>query len=631
MCGITGYYIQDPENSFSADAFEKSIDALEKRGPDARGSFISQDARLGLGHRRLSIIDTSSHANQPMNSDDERVTMVFNGEIFNFKTIKASLIAKGYVFKTTSDTEVLLNLYHSEGVEAFKQLNGFFAVAIYDTQTKELIVVRDRYGIKPLYYSFEDGNLLFASELKALYPLALKKKIDADALRLYLTFNYIPAPHTILENVFKLMPSQYLKYNGTDLSLHTYDSYQEKSSVINTTISYETAQKQLFSLMEQSVEDRLVADVPLGTFLSGGIDSSVITALASRKVSGLNTFSVGFKDNKYFDETQYARLVAEKFKTNHHEIILSNDDLLVSLEELLDYTDEPFADSSALAVNALCKETRKHMTVCLSGDGADEVFGGYNKYKAEHSIQNLTFKEKGVLAFNPLWKILPKSRNNVLTDTFRKLNKFSEGALLDKKSRYLDWCSIGDSTLVDGVLKSNKSSSYEQKRLNLAKYIKDEKGINDVLVNDISLVLPNDMLYKVDSMSMRNSLEVRVPFLDYRVLEFALSLPESYKINATMKKRIVQDAFRDLLPKELYDRPKHGFEVPMLDWLRNELSERIKTHYFNEELVESQGLFSYKRLQNLVTKMHSNNPEDSHATVWALLVFQHWYLKFYLD
>ncbi len=624
MCGITGFYIQEQSNHL-LDALDTSVNNLKKRGPNASGKYISDSFRVALGHSRLSIIDTSEAANQPMHSLDNKYTLVFNGEIFNYKSLRKELVSKGYEFRTNSDTEVVLNLFHAYQNEAWIKLNGFFAIAIYDHSNQTISLARDRFGIKPLLYSYYNNTLFFGSEMKALLPFGINKDIDEDALRMYFSLNYIPAPHSIFSSVKKMMPGQYLIFDGNKLEQKYY--YKLEPKIESKLISYQNAQKELYKLMEQSVADRLVADVPLGTFLSGGIDSSVITALASKQVNSISTFSVGFKDNSFFDERTYARLVAEKYKTNHHEIELSNDDLLLSLEELLEYSDEPFADSSALAVNALCKETKKHVTVCLSGDGADEVFAGYNKYMAEYKLQNMGKNEQIISYLAPIWNFLPKSRNTSITNTIRKLHKFAEGSSLNKKERYWDWCCVGKKSLVDALLLQKSKNSFEDKRQELIAKINSEKGINDVLLNDISLVLPNDMLTKVDSMSMRNGLEVRVPFLDYRVVEFACSLSEDFKINSTLKKRIVQDTFRKILPEKIYNRPKHGFEVPMLNWLRKELNNKLTNVYLEPTFVIEQKIFNLDTINLLLKKLHSNNPEDSHATVWALLVFQHWYIK----
>lgn len=627
MCGITGYYTSK-SGLVGSQKLIDTTNLLTSRGPDASGIFQSPNGQIGLGHRRLSILDTSAAGNQPMTTQDGKYTLVFNGEIYNYQALKTDLSAKGYRFNTSSDTEVLLNLYHLHGDAAWNLLNGFFAVAILNNDTLELKLARDRVGIKPLYYHWDGSDLYFGSALSTILSYLKTPSIDHDALRLYFKLNYIPAPHSILMNTSKLLGGELISFNGKELSKSRfYEVGRTNDTHLIPSSDYGIAQKQFKELMRQSVTDRLVADVPVGTFLSGGIDSSVITALASEQKSGLNTFSVGFKDHKYFDETSYARLVAERYQTNHHEIILSNHDLLTSLDDLLQQGDEPFADSSALAVNALCKETKQHVTVALSGDGADELFAGYNKYMGEYRIQNPQLAEKLVGRAGFLWDRLPSSRNGQLSNTIRKLKKFSQGTHQSKNERYLDWCSLGKEDFLNRLLVQSQSGIYHQKSTKLTQYLSPNKGLTDLLINDQHLVLVNDMLTKVDSMSMNNSLEVRVPFLDHSVVEFANRLPDHFKINRGMKKRIVQDAFRDLLPDALYDRPKHGFEVPMLHWLRHEVSDQISEHLLNQNKIEEQGLFDFETVQSLVQKLHSANPEDSHASVWALLVFQTWYAK----
>lgn len=618
MCGITGYYGPRLDEKLLLE----SVNCLQKRGPDAKGTYLSSDGQVGLGHRRLSVLDVSVVANQPMTQAAGRYTIIYNGEIYNFKALKKNLEKEGYVFKTTSDTEVILNLYHKYENKCWAMLDGFFSVAIYDNHKKTVTLSRDRLGIKPLYYSLEENEFRFGSEMKALIKLGVNKEIDSTALYYYFRLNYIPAPYSIFTNVKKLAPGSFLVFNGEDLHQEAYYKLDEEHAV-SSTLNYQEAKNQLVHLLENSVQNRLVSDVPLGTFLSGGIDSSVITALASKHRSSLKTFSVGFKDNKFFDETHYARLVAAQYKTDHLEIYLTNDDLYQSLEELLDYTDEPFADSSALAVNALCKETRKHVTVALSGDGADELFAGYNKYLGEYKIQNPGTKEKLASLAHPAWNVLPKSRNGKLTNTIRKLHKYSAGSRLDKRDRYFNWCAIGEESLIHGLLLDKTFPDVGE----LTTFVKPEKGITDILLNDIHLVLPDDMLTKVDRMSMANSLEVRVPFLDHKLVEFANSLPDEFKINGNQKKRILQDAFKAILPEELYNRPKQGFEVPLLGWLKNELDFKIRNTYLERDFIKEQGLFDYETVKKLLNQLHSTNPEDSHATVWALIVFQHWYKK----
>lgn len=610
----------------------KSIDRLSKRGPDGRGVFL--DDFVGLGHRRLSIIDTSYLGNQPMKDELERYVIVFNGEIFNFKELKKKLTDKGVTFISESDTEVLLRLFILEGKECLDQLVGFFAFAIYDKEEKSMFIARDRMGIKPLLIYHDEDKFIFASELKALMAYNIPNELDYDSLYTYLQLNYIPAPSTIFKNISKLEPGHYLIIKKKEVNKGKYYSIPySKESSRNNSLSYEEQKEKLISLMDESVRQRLISDVPLGAFLSGGIDSSVIVGLASKYTDKLNTFSIGYKDEPFFDETKYANLVAKKFNTHHTVFSLTNGDLFDHLFEALDYVDEPFADSSALAVHILSKHTAKNVKVALSGDGADEMFAGYNKHYGEFMIREGGFKVDAISLLSPLWKGLPKSRNSFLGNKIRQFERLASGKSLSARERYWKWCGYADEPAAFKLL-SEKSKNfllnheYQNRKNQILNNFSASGDLNEVLRTDMSLVLQNDMLFKVDMMSMANGLEVRVPFLDHRVVDFAFSLPVSSKINRDMKKRIVQDAFRELLPSELYRRPKQGFEVPLLKWMRRELRSLIQDDLLNERFIAEQGIFDVKEISLLKQKLFSKDPGDVHARIWALMVFQYWWKKY---
>ncbi|MFM7855604.1 MAG: asparagine synthetase B family protein, partial [Flammeovirgaceae bacterium] len=397
---------------------------------------------------------------------------------------------------------------------------------------------------------------------------------------------------------------------------------------------YPSAQQKFTSLLENSVQQRLVADVPLGTFLSGGIDSSVITGLASQHHSHLHSFSIGFKDEKFFDETNYANLVAKKFKTEHTVFSLSNRDLFEHVHSILDYIDEPFADSSAINVYILSKETRNYATVALSGDGADELLSGYNKHAAFYRIINPTVVDKMIGCLSPFWKALPQSRNNFFGNKVRQLNRFAEGIKLNSQERYWRWAGYASEKETFDLFSAQSKTclsqqEYETYKRDLLHHIPANESINDILLTDMQLVLPNDMLTKVDWMSMANGLEVRTPFLDYELVNFVFSLPDPYKINRGLRKRIIQDTFRELLPKELYNRPKKGFEVPMLQWLRHEMKSLVMEDLLSEKTIRDQGIFDYAAVQQLKSQLYSHNPVDVHARIWALVVFQWWWKKYF--
>ena len=401
----------------------------------------------------------------------------------------------------------------------------------------------------------------------------------------------------------------------------------------STALNYEEQQGQLFALMDQSVQRRLVSDVPLGTFLSGGIDSSVVSALAARHTKHLKTFSIGFKDEPLFDETRYANLVARKIGSDHTVFSLTTDDLYNNLHDVLDYLDEPFADSSALNVHILSRYTREHVTVALSGDGADELFGGYNKHAAELKIREGGLAASLIAMLDPLWSLMPQSRNSGIGNKARQLKKFSEGMKFSAKERYWNWAGYATEKQCGALLKGNLLDSfdhlkdYSARKDEILRFIHENGDLNEVFQTDMELVLVNDMLMKVDLMSMANSLEVRTPFLDYTVVDFAFSLPVESKIDRHGRKKIVRDAFRKLLPAELYSRGKQGFEVPLLKWFRTELKSMITGDLLSEKLVAEQGIFNFEEIQKLLDRLYSSSPGDAVARVWGLIVFQYWWKK----
>ena len=637
MCGITGLYAFNELGKFHMINLSAATEALSRRGPDFGRTDIID--RVGLGHRRLSIIDTSADGHQPMRDPSGRYTIVFNGEIYNYPALRQRLQQRGVTFQSATDTEVLLQLYMHEGRACLNQLNGFFAFAIYDQQEDVLFAARDRLGIKPLLYYQDEDKVIFASEMKSLLAYGIEKHLDYTSLQHYLRFNYVPAPHTMLRNVRKLMPGQYLevsKPRAERVQFGTYYQIPFNEARLNPdNLTYAQQQQKLAALLEDSVQQRLVADVPLGTFLSGGIDSSVITTLASRHVDRLKTFSVGYRDEPFFDETRYAQLVAKRLKTDHTVFSLTNRDLYEHLHQLLDHLDEPFADSSAIPVYILSKETRQRITVALSGDGADELFSGYNKHWAAWRMLHPGLAERSVQALLPLWRALPQSRQGALTNRVRQLQRFAEGSALTAKERYLQWATFTTDEAARALLSEASqqqidAAAYRQRTQGLVAAISDEREtVSQWLLIDTQLVLPNDMLTKMDLMSMAHGLEVRVPFLDHRVVEFAFQLPEESKINRRMKKRIVQDTFRSMLPAALYRRPKKGFEVPLLGWFRSELKSMITDDLLADDFVEEQGVFNPAEIRRLKQQLFSSSPGDGHATVWALLVFQWWWKKWF--
>lgn len=627
MCGILGAVSHSA--LLTTESFRNALLRMHKRGPDAHGVF--NEEHTWLGQVRLSIIDTSNGANQPFYDETGRYVLVFNGEIFNYRELKNKHLASFPIsFQTHSDTEVLLYLLIHHGTDCLPWLSGFFAFAFYDKQTKRLILARDRYGKKPLYIAEHDDGFLFGSELKSIMPLMPKRELNMDALALYFQLNYIPPHLSILQGVRKLKPGTYAVYENKQWHEKAYYTLQIKPSEYKQH-SYETAQVELKKRMDESVKERLISDVPLGAFLSGGIDSSVVVALASKHTTQLKTYSIGF-NNPIFDETPYAQLVAKKYNTDHHVFYLNETDYKEELHHILDYIDEPFADSSCIPQYILCKKTKPHVTVALSGDGGDEVFAGYHKHRAEWMIRNKPLLAVAARTAAPWLQKLPQNKNTRWGEKARQLVKLGAGARLSAPDRYLRWASILGQTEARALFSQHARQQINEtscaRHLNpYADGIKTD-DFNEVLFADMGLVLPGDMLQKVDWMSMANSLEVRSPFLDYKVVDFAFSLPSSFKIDAGFKKKIVQDAFRTMLPAELYNRPKQGFEIPLLEWFRTDLNEYIFNDLLEKRFIEEQGLFDYERIQWIRKKLHSPNPGYIQATLWALIVFQHWYKKY---
>lgn len=619
MCGIVGQIFFDAQTSVNQEAMKKSLHLLSKRGPDFQNSVQINQAYLG--HARLSIIDVTENSNQPFFDQSGRYALVYNGEIFNFKELRQDLIAKGESFRTDGDTEVLKRLLILFGADAIPMLNGFFAFAFYDKITNKAIIARDRYGIKPLLYHVSDEEITFASEIKALNPFIGKKEIDRKSLRYYFQFNYISAPYTILKDVFKLEPGHFLEVSDGGVKKN---KYYELNQLPPTSDNYATAKKKVYDLLHDATERRMIADVPVGAFLSGGIDSSIVSLIASKFTSNLNTFSIGFKDNPFFDETEYAEIVANKIKSNHTVLKLTNDDLLQSFDDAMNYLDEPFADSSALNMYILSRHTKRHATVALSGDGADELFAGYNKHKAlleanQKGLKNLAIKTVGSATV----KLLPKSRESKLGNLGRQLDKFSKGLKLKSEERYIEWASFMDrataNLLVGEGFSFRPGFEYLSNKID---------SFNDYLVRDFKLVLEGDMLHKVDSMSMANSLEVRTPFLDVNLVDYVFSLPAQYKIDKYSTKKILREAFQNELPEQIFSRGKKGFEVPLKHWFNNELKNEIYRLVFNEEMIRGQKIFDWKGLSEIENSFHSENSGDSIYNIWAMLSFQIWYQNY---
>ncbi|NND76665.1 MAG: asparagine synthase (glutamine-hydrolyzing) [Flavobacteriales bacterium] len=614
MCGIAGAYFIDPKQK-NEDLFDRSLELLNHRGPDATASLFSQ--KLCLGHKRLSIIDLDPRSNQPFTDENEEFALVFNGEVYNYQKLKKDLEGKGHQFKTTSDTEVLFVLLKVEGKEAIKKLEGCFAFAFADLKEQKILLSRDRMGINPLYYSSKVNKICFASELRTIRALHENLDLDQNSIDQYFKYSYIPAPHSAYSDVYKLEPGHLAIIENGEIKTEKYYSIPRQ---IDRSLNFGSAKSKLSELMDKAVQKRLISDVPLGSFLSGGIDSSIISAIATDHTSGFKTFSIGFEDAQYFDETHYAEEVATKIGSDHKTIKLKTEDLVNSAREMLEHIDEPFADSSAIAVNLLSKEVRKHITVALSGDGADEIFSGYNKHSAEHFLLSRKASAKLINVIPDLAKYFPSSRSSYFGNKLRQFSKLKQGIGIAPEKRYEKWLSQldieTDKIWLSGIANESRHELQFSK-------IHD---MNDVLFLDSKIILPNDMLYKVDLSSMRNSLEVRTPFLDKDVVEFAFSLPVEYKIDQKRRKIILRETYKGKLPESLFTRKKQGFEIPMKQIILEGLSKEV-AELLSENFISDQNLFSNGYIAAILRQLRSSNPGNSANQIWSLLVFQKFWMK----
>jgi len=621
MCGIAGSYQIDTTRPATGARITEALHCIAHRGPDDQG--IAEIGRAVLGHRRLSVIDTSSGGHQPFADDGGRYTMAFNGEVFNYQELRAQLETEGHTFRSQSDTEVVLRLFTVKGPAFLHDLNGFFALAIHDKQQDTLFVARDRYGVKPLWWAEADGRFLFASELRALIALGAERDQDLTSLRQLLSYHYIPAPESIFTSTHKLLPGHSLFVDASGVKEERWYDIVEASKNVQRASD---PQKTLFDLMDDAVRLRLIADVPVGAFLSGGVDSSIVSALAMRHHTGLHTFSIGYADDPFFDETRYAEEVAQHIGSEHSTFKLTREELAENYGRLLDAMDEPFADSSALPSFILCERTRKQVTVAISGDGADEVFGGYSKHQAELRWRSPGAAERAVIALAPLWKALPRSRNGAWQNRFRQYDRFAQLARTSEDRRFLELAAFTPTQEADALVSATKDSAELQRRENaFTDATRRMPGMNGALLADVLSTLPNDMLHKVDLTSMAHALEVRPPFLDRRVVEFAFSLPAEAKLHKGSGKHILRETFGHLLPPTVMTRSKKGFEVPLLPLFLGPLSGLLD-ELFRKDLIEATGLVP-QEVERVRAQLRSASPGTTPATVHALASYLHWWRR----
>ena len=614
------------------------------RGPDSEGLWLGDQAALGM--RRLSIIDLHT-GDQPVFNEDRSVIVMMNGELYNFREVRADLEKRGHKFETHTDTEILPHLYEEYGDALVDHLNGMFAFALWDTRKKKLLIARDRFGEKPLYYGVFDGKLIYASEPKALlaHP-SVQAELDLDALRHYLSFDYVPAPMSIYKGIYKLPASHLLTVENGEVKTRRYwnlkwsadtpvrtgaeASGSNGSNSIRRTPTFAESTNELKDLLSDAVRMRLVSDVPLGILLSGGIDSSTVAAFATQHATEkVKTFSIGFEEDS-FDESKYARLVANHLNTEHYEDRLSAEKAGDLISEIGTWLDEPLSDGSLIPTYLLSRFVRKHVTVALGGDGGDELFAGYAMYFG-HKMAAVYdaipwFLRAGII--EPVVNSLPVSTKNLSFDY--KAKRFVAASKYDAVTRHHSWFgsfSIDDQNnlLSKDVLASSSGDIYRGAK----ELLKTTDAINEIermQFLDINFYMAEDILTKVDRAAMAVSLETRAPFLDPRVAQFAASIPLEYKLKGNKGKYILKKAVADLLPKTILQRPKKGFGIPIAEWLKGRLNPLLHDLLAPKRLKE-QGLFDPDFVQKLITE-HEKGIASHHKQLWTLLVFQLWFDNF---
>ena len=646
MCGICGKI--DFNKNVNPEMVKQMCEVLTHRGPDDEGMVFTKDGKffevtkthplpsnengfqVGLGHRRLSIIDLSSAAHQPMCNEDATVWIVFNGEIYNFQELRVELERKGHLFKSRSDTEVILHGYEEWGVDCLHRFRGMFAFALWDSRQRQLFMARDRLGKKPLVYFHQRSHFAFASEIKALLQVPeIERKVNATAIHHYLTYQYVPSPDTIFEGIKKLPPAHYLLYDHEgNIRIERYWKLHYNSS--HHRVDLQELRDQIRMKLEESVKLRLISDVPLGAFLSGGVDSSLIVGIMAKlSEKPVQTFSIGFKEKNY-DELMYAKMVSERFGTDHHEFIVKPDAIEI-LPKLVWHYNEPFADSSAIPTYYVAKMTKDYVKVVLTGDAGDENFAGYNRY----------LRGKWVALFS---KIPERMRQTLLPRflrtiaqlhwkemKFNRLANYIESISSNQARNYAEQVKIfnagekGDLYSPEFVQAMSGTDSVEYL---LRKYEEAETNnlIEQLLHLDINTYLPEDLLVKMDIATMANSLEARVPFLDHQFMEFVAGIPSQLKLKGSKTKFILKTAFKNFLPDPIFKRKKMGFGVPISRWFRNELKD-----YIYEILLDSRtlnrGYFKREGIERLLDD-HIGLRYDHSGKIWALLFLEIWFRVF---
>ena len=634
MCGIAGGIWSHDAQRLTRDELGRMTDAIAHRGPDDQGHLIIQSNTKGsiingrpspgvaLGFRRLSIIDLAT-GHQPLGNEDGTVQIVFNGEIYNYQQIRHRLEGAGHSFRTQTDTETIVHLYEDLGLDCFEHLNGMFAMAIWDGRNERLVLARDRMGKKPLFYTVQNGRLVFASELKSLITLpGISKEIDPGSIDLYLTYQYIPHPHSIYKGIHKLPPGHFAVFENGSLRIEKYWKVDWSNEIA---IDQATASTQLRTMLADAIRIRLRSDVPLGAFLSGGIDSSLIVAIAQQQLdTPIQTFSIGFSEAD-FDETHYAKMVADHVGTKHQRFEVTPDALGI-LDRLVHQYDEPFGDSSAVPTWYLCEMTRKHVTVALSGDGGDELFGGYDRYRALKLSGQLQ-SWLPVKWLNQSWIMNRLPDSTARRSLLRRVRRFCEALGQPPIERYMNWIQIfGEASRLDLYRESFIEQLPDRNPVSFLADAWRNAGKRDLLscasTADLQTYMPCDLMTKVDIASMAHSLEARQPLLDFRLVEWAASLPSHLKLRGKKGKRLLMDTYYDLLPKAIWHRPKMGFGVPIAKWFRTSLRDRTYDALLGPD-AKCHQYFRREAISALVEE-HMTGRGNQAYRLWNLLFLELW-------
>jgi asparagine synthase (glutamine-hydrolysing) len=618
MCGIAGIVQTHPDGAVDTATIHRMCEAIVHRGPDDEGIFVK--AGVGLGMRRLSIIDLAG-GHQPVFNEDKTISIVFNGEIYNFPELRSELLARGHLFSTHSDTEVIVHLYEDFGSECVQKLRGMFAFAIYDERAGRLLLARDRLGKKPLHYAMQSGTLLFASEMRSILAVRPElAKLYRPALLQYMYFGYIPDPATAFDPIRKLPPGHLLEFEKGKVRVRQYWDFPQYGTY--EPASEEGLLEELEFRLAEAVRIRLIADVPLGAMLSGGVDSSTIVALMARATSQpVKTFSVGFK-HADFDEAPYARLVAQKFGTEHHELVFEPD-LVDTVEMLTHHLEEPFGDSSMLPTYFISCLARKHVKVALSGDGGDEAFGGYDRYRIHLEDRSYKWIPKwaGLWYRELIHPMIPyqvPGRNLAYSISLPWQERYTEGVSLQAFQREM------------GILCQDFVQSDRNPLQSFREYLDKAPAadpLSRILYLDSKTYLPGDILTKVDRMSMATSLEARVPMLDHVFLEWVTALGPQWKMRKGEQKFILKKlATRVGVPSEVLNRPKQGFALPLGTWMCGELKELVSTTLLDAQTLQ-RGYFQPSGVKRMLDE-HLQGRRDHSARLWRLLIFELWHRNF---